>query len=95
MFFQIKVLQSQVADMKTASVDRRHLEIPTQDELEDIRREYIRKLFTFSDFPQLFVKYSHYLSFLVFPILWDKESDNEEFFWRHCSHFRNMISFIR
>lgn len=40
LFLQIKVLQSQVADMKTAGVDRRHLEVPTQDELEDIRREY-------------------------------------------------------
>jgi hypothetical protein len=30
--------------MKTAGVDRRHLEVPTQDELEDIRREYLQKL---------------------------------------------------
>ncbi|XP_028404710.1 leucine-rich repeat flightless-interacting protein 2-like [Dendronephthya gigantea] len=42
---QIKLLQSQVADMKTdAGVDRRHLEVPTQDELEDIRREFARQV---------------------------------------------------
>ncbi|CAB4031203.1 Leucine-rich repeat flightless-interacting 2, partial [Paramuricea clavata] len=41
---QIKILQSQVADMKTAGVDRRHLEVPTQDELEDIRREFARQV---------------------------------------------------
>ena len=38
--YQIKVLQSQIANMKTAGEDRRHLEVPTQEELEDIRRKY-------------------------------------------------------
>ncbi|XP_046849770.1 leucine-rich repeat flightless-interacting protein 2-like isoform X1 [Xenia sp. Carnegie-2017] len=41
---QIKLLQSQLAELKAASgVDRRHLEIPTQDDLEDIRREFARQ----------------------------------------------------
>ena len=30
--------------MKTASIDRRHLEVPTQDELEHIRREFVEKI---------------------------------------------------
>lgn len=41
-FIKIKLLQTQLAELKAASgVDRRHLEIPTQDDLEDIRRQLI------------------------------------------------------